>query len=62
MRKGDVKPRTNFGQPSKQFAKLTINTFVHVIVNSNKLSLQLTQTGCYMYWEQLRISNDKLYG
>lgn len=62
MRTGDVKPRTNFGQPSKQFAKLTINTFVHVIVNSNKLSLQLTQTGCYMYWEQLRISNDKLYG
>lgn len=62
MRTGDVKPRTNFGQPSRQFAKLTINTFVHVIVNSNKLSLQLTQTGCYMYWEQLRISNDKLYG
>lgn len=62
MRTGDVKPRTNFGQPSKQFAELTINTFVHVIVNSNKLSLQLTQTGCYMYWEQLRISNDKLYG
>lgn len=58
MRTGDVKPRTNFGQPSK----LAINTFVHVVVNSNKLSLQLTQTGCYMYWEQLRISNDKLYG
>lgn len=58
MRTGDVKPRTNFGQPSK----LTINTFVHVVVNSSKLSLQLTQTGCYMYWEQLRISNDKLYG